>query len=140
MDSGLGTIATVATGACVTETVEMSLFPSTVPVMVAEPGAMAVTIPFASTVATPELLVVQMIVRSVSAFCDASYAMPVSGVFTPGTASMRLGRTVTVTTGVFCTVIAAIPDLPFAFAATCVVPTATPVTTPDEETLAIFES
>jgi hypothetical protein len=55
-------------------------------------------------------------------------------------ASIRLGRTVTVATGVFCTVIAAIPDFPFALAATCVVPTATPVTTPDEETLATFES
>jgi len=48
-------MATVSTGACVTATVEMSLFPSTVPVIVAEPGATAVTIPFASTVATPEL-------------------------------------------------------------------------------------
>src|SRR6185436_5858489 len=53
---------------------------------------------------------------------------------------MRLGRTVTVTTGVFCTVIAAMPDFPFAFAATCVEPMAIPVTTPDEETLAILES
>jgi hypothetical protein len=69
---GLGRIATVATGACVTETVEMSLFPSTVPVIVAEPGATAVTIPLASTVATPELLVVHVIVRSDRAFCAAS--------------------------------------------------------------------
>src|SRR4051794_20456775 len=35
---------------------------------------------------------------------------------------------------------AAIPDLPFAFAATCVVPTARPVTTPDDETRATFGS
>jgi hypothetical protein len=40
--------------------------------MVADPAATAVTRPVVSTVATLALLVVQMIVRPVSAFCAAS--------------------------------------------------------------------
>src|SRR5919112_1789420 len=46
------------------------------------------------------------------------------------------GSTTTLATGVFCTVTVAIPDLPRALAATCVVPSASAVTTPAEDTLA----
>jgi len=42
----------------------------------------------------------------------------VSCVFVPGLASIWLGRTITLATGVFCTVIAAIPDFPPTLAAT----------------------
>src|SRR5829696_7066873 len=49
------------------------------------------------------------------------------------------GSTTTLATGVFCTVIVAIPDLPRALAATWVVPRATAVTTPAEETVATLE-
>jgi hypothetical protein len=50
------------------------------------------------------------------------------------------GRTTTLATGTRWTVIAAMPDFPPALAATCVVPTARPVTTPDDDTLAMFGS
>jgi len=53
---------------------------------------------------------------------------------------MWFGRTMTLATGVFCTVIAAIPDLPPTFAATCVVPSVSPVTTPAGEMLTMSES
>src|SRR5512146_614531 len=138
--SGLGVTATVATAPCVTVIVAASLLPSAVPVIVALPGATAVTMPVASTVATPPLLLVQMTARSLSRLFAASYAMAVSGVCAPGVASMWFGRTTTFATGVFCTVIAAMPDLPLALAAICVVPSASPVTTPVLDTLAIAGS
>jgi hypothetical protein len=88
IDSGLGLTDTDATGACVTVIVATSFLPSAVPVIDALPGPIAVTRPFASTVATSVLLLDQMIARSVNGFCAASYAMAVSGVFPPGVASM----------------------------------------------------
>jgi hypothetical protein len=48
-----------------------------------------------------------------------------------------LGRTITLATGVFWTVIAAMADFPPTFAATCVLPSASPVTTPAADTLAM---
>jgi len=72
IDNGLGEMLTVATGACDTVIVETSFFPSAVAVIDAVPGPVAVTRPFKSTVATLVLLLVQIIARSVSAFCVAS--------------------------------------------------------------------
>ena len=68
IETASGVMTMLAAGPCVTLMVAASLFPSLVAVIVADPGATAVTIPFASTVATPALLVVQMIARSVRAF------------------------------------------------------------------------
>src|SRR4051812_15554132 len=96
--------------------------------------------PDTSTVATPALLLVQMIARSASGFWPASYAIAESCALLPATASTCVGRTTTAATGVLFTVIAAMPDLPFEFAATWVVPTAFAVTTPDVDTLAIAAS
>jgi hypothetical protein len=140
METASGVTAMLAAGPWVTVMVAASLLPSLVPVIVAEPAATAVTMPVASTVATPALLVVQMIARSVSGFCAASYATPVSGALVPATASTCDGRTTTLATGVLFTVIAAIPDFPFALAATCVEPTARAVTTPVVDTTAIAGS
>ena len=88
IDNGFGVTTTVATGACVTVIVAASLFPSAVPVSVAVPAPRAVTMPFASIVATAVLLLDQMIARSLRMFWPASYATPVSWVLSPGAASM----------------------------------------------------
>jgi hypothetical protein len=72
IETASGVITTVATAPGVTVIVAASLLPSLVPVMVAVPTATAVTMPLASIVATPVLLLVQMIARSVSGFCAAS--------------------------------------------------------------------
>lgn len=130
MESGLGVTDTVDTAACDTVIVDTPLFPSDVAVIVAEPGPVAETSPFASTVATPPLLVLQMIARPGRRFCKASYAAAVNCVLTPGAASTCGGVTTTVETGVRETVMVARPDLPFALAATWVEPGATPVTIP----------
>src|SRR5512143_338343 len=66
--------------------------------------------------------------------------MAVSCVLLPAIASTCVGRTTTLATGVFCTVIAAIPDLPFELAATWVAPAARAVTTPIDDTLAMAVS
>ena len=86
------------------------------------------------------MLLDQTIARSVSAFPDPSNAVAVSCVVLPTVASTRFGRSTTFATGVFVTVIVAMPDFPSALAATCVEPMANPVTTPAAETLTIFGS
>jgi hypothetical protein len=72
MDNGFGVTATDATGACVTVIVATSFLPSAVAVIDAVPGPVAVTSPSGSTVATPVLLLDQMIARSVSGFWPPS--------------------------------------------------------------------
>src|SRR5215213_7699580 len=119
---------------------DLALLPSLAPVIVTVPAETATTSPVASTVATPALLVVQMIARSESTLPASSDAVPVSCVLLPTTASTRSGRTATLATGVFCTVIVAMPDLPPELAATCVVPNDFAVTTPVSDTLAIAGS
>jgi len=76
------TVPGADTGA-VTVTVAVPPFPSLVAVMVAEPAALAPTSPLPLTVATPELLVVQVMVRPVSAFPFASFALATSGCVPP---------------------------------------------------------
>ncbi len=128
----------MATAACETEMVAVPFFPSDVAVIVAEPVLTAVIMPFASTVATAALLVLHVMARPLSGFCAASYAVAESCACTPGAASTCGGVTTTLATGVFSTVIVAIPDLPFTLAATCVDPSATPVTTPVLEIVAML--
>src|SRR5262249_44526014 len=140
MVRGVGVTATLATAACDTEMDDVPFFPSEVAVIVADPGPVAGIIPFTSTVATAELLVLQVIGRPGSGFCPASSAVAESSACPPGEASTCGGVTTTLATGVRSTVIVATPDLPFTLAATCVEPSATPVTTPAVEIVAIFES
>ena len=118
--------------------VAMPFFPSDVAVIVADPVLTAVIMPFASTVATAALLVLHVMARPLSGFCAASYAVAESCACPPGAASTCGGVTTTLATGVFSTVIVAIPDLPFTLAATCVDPSATPVTTPVLEIVAML--
>jgi hypothetical protein len=135
---GLGVTVTAATAACETEMVAVPFFPSDVAVIVADPVFTAVIIPFASTVATAALLVLHVMARPLSGFCPASYAVAENCACPPGAASTCGGVTTMLATGVFSTVIVAIPDLPFALAATCVDPRATPVTTPELEIVAML--
>src|SRR5690349_13289804 len=62
--------------------------------------------------------------------------MAVNCGWSPGVASTWGGLTATFATGVFSTVSVAMPDFPFELAAICVVPNATPVTTPVADTVA----
>jgi hypothetical protein len=135
---GLGVTVTVATAACETEMVAVPFFPSDVAVIVAVPVLTVVIMPLASTVATAALLVLHVMARPLSGFSPASYAVAESCACTPGAASTCGGVTTTLATGVFSTVIVAIPDLPFTLAATCVDPSATPVTTPVLEIVAML--
>ena len=140
IESGLGVSVTVATAACETVIVAPPLLPSAVAAIVAVPAPTADAMPFASTVATAALLVLHVTARPASGFCAASYATAESCVRTPGAASTCGGVTTMLVTGVFSTVIIAIPDVPFTLAATCVDPSATPVTSPALETVAMLES
>jgi hypothetical protein len=78
---------------------EVPLFPSAVAVIVAVPIAFAVTSPFASTVTTSALLVVQTIARPASSFWLASYAFAMSCVLPPMPAFTAFGTTTTLATG-----------------------------------------
>src|SRR5262245_8300031 len=133
-----GVTATEATAAWLTETVAAPVFPSHVAVIVADPVLTAVILPFASTVATAALLVLQVMARPASGFCAASYAVAENCACPPGPASAWGGVTTTLATGVFSTVIVATPDLPFTLAATWVEPSATPVTMPALEIVAML--
>jgi len=91
-------------------------------------------------VATAALLVDHTIARSAITLPASSDTVPASCVLLPTTALTLVGRTTTLPTGVFCTVMVAMPDFPPALAATCVVPSDLPVTTPVSETVAMFAS
>jgi hypothetical protein len=138
IESGFGVTATVATAGCETTIVAVPLAPSAVAVIVADPEPAADITPFESTVATAALLVLQMTARPARTLCVASYVTAESCVRVPGVASTCGGVTTTLATGVLATVIVATPDLPFAFADTWVEPSATPVTTPSLETVAML--
>jgi len=73
-----GETVTVATGIGVTVIVDVPVLPSLVAVIVAVPTATAVTTPLDETVATPGVLVDQVIARPVSVFPDASLSVALS--------------------------------------------------------------
>jgi hypothetical protein len=72
------TDATGAGAGAVTVTLAVPLFPSLVAVIVALPGATAVTVPFAATVATPSLLDAHATALPVSTLFAASRVVAVS--------------------------------------------------------------
>src|SRR5215469_12888374 len=116
--------------------VALPLWPSLVAVIVAVPAATAVTSPVAETVATDDAFVLHVTVRPVSVLPFASVNVVVS-VVVPPTVSVALpGLTATVATGARVTVTVAEPDAAPLVAVIVAVPGATPVTTPDAETLA----
>jgi hypothetical protein len=95
-----GMTATAATGMTVTVIAEDAVFPSTVPLTVAVPAAIAVTLPDASTVATWDAELAQTIDRPVSGLAFASYATVCNVTEPPITSVAADGSTATDATGI----------------------------------------
>src|SRR6266550_4774984 len=129
-DAGL--TPTDATGTSVTVRVAVPLFPSLVAVIVADPGATAVTRPLPFTVARAVLLLPHVTTRPASAFPLASFGVAVSCTVCPAVTLTDAGLTLTdaTGTGVTVTVTAAVPVLVSLVAVIVVAPAATPVTSP----------
>jgi hypothetical protein len=136
MSAVVGCTATAPTGTSVTFTAELPIFPSDVALIVAEPGATAVTTPVVETVATRLLLDVQLTGRSVTAVPLASVTVADSAAVCPTCRLAVAGCTVTLATGTGVTVMAALALLPSLVALIVVEPGATAVTTPVELTVA----
>jgi hypothetical protein len=132
-----GETLTVATGTGVTVTLAVPLLPSLVAVIVAEPAATPVTTPLDDTVAIPVLELDHVTVRPVSTLLFASRVVAVSCTVRPTVTLGVAGATVTDATGTGVTVTLAVPLLPSLVAVIVAEPTATPVTTPLDETVAI---
>src|SRR4051812_7147964 len=118
----------VATGGGVTVMVALPVLPSLVAMMFAVPTATAVTIPWASTVATAVLAELHVTTRPVSVLPLASRVVAVAcdvptAVMEPGARA-----TVTVATGAMLTVIDDVPVLPSLVAVMVELPAATTVT------------
>jgi hypothetical protein len=125
-----GWTATLPTGTGVTVTVDVPLFPSAVAVIVAEPGARAVTTPVVETVAAALLLEVQVTGRSVTTVPLASFTVIDSAAVSPTCRLAVGGCVVTLATGTLVTVTAELPLFPSLVAVIDADPTDTPVTTP----------
>jgi hypothetical protein len=132
----VGWTATLPTGAGVTFTVELPLFPSTVARIVAEPGVNAVTTPVVETDATRVLLDVQATGRSVTTVPLASVTVADSAAVWPTCRLAFAGWTVTLATGTGVTMTPALPLLPSLVAVIVAEPTDSAVTTPAELTVA----
>jgi hypothetical protein len=136
---------TVATGTAVTVTAAVPTTRSTVAMIVALPGATAVTSPVADTVATAAALVVQATVRAVRVFPAVSLGVAVY-CWVPPTARLAvLGVTVTAATGTAVTVTAAEPrsvkePLPVDAVMVTGPPSFMPLTSPEDETTAVSVS
>ncbi len=135
-----GVTATVLTGTSDTVIVLVPLCVSLVAVIVAVPGATAVTTPAADTVATPVLFEPHVTTRSVTTLPAVSLTVGVRAKVCVTSIALVAGATVTLPTGIFVTVIADVPLLPSLVAVIVTVPAATPVTRPVELTVATVGS
>jgi hypothetical protein len=142
IELGARDTVTDATGASVTVIDDVPTFPSLVAVIVVLPAPIAVTRPFASTVAAAVLVEPQTIVRPVSTLPFASVVCAVNCcvALIPRTRIAAAGFTVTVATGIGLTVITAVEVLPPAVALTVTDPAASAVSKPVEEIDAIAGS
>src|SRR6266566_2886816 len=108
--AGDGVTSTEATGAGVTVTLDVPLFPSLVAVMVTGPPTLLpVTRPFASTVARVASLVPHVTVRPVSVLPFASFSVAVSCSVMPTATLAGAGVTATESTGAGVIVTADVP-------------------------------
>src|SRR6476469_1056290 len=107
-----GVSSTVATGAGVTVIWPVPLFPSLSAVIVAVPGATAVTSPVLDTVATAALSLVHVTGRFVSARPRESVRVAVACVVWIALIELDASDTVTVATGAAVTVTLALPVFP----------------------------
>jgi hypothetical protein len=132
-----GAIVTEFTGAFVTVTDVIPLFPSLVAVIVADPAATAVMRPADDTVATAGALVPHVTTRFVTTVPLASLTVIVGVDVCATKRGMLVGASVTLPTGIAVTVTVEDPLFPSAVAVIVAVPGATPVTTPDADTVAV---
>jgi len=131
-----GATVTVATGTGVTVTIDEPDCPSLVAVTVAVPGTTPKTNPDEVTVATGVLLELHATGRLVTTVPFTSFTVAVSVVFVPDTMLIDAGATLTLPTGGTRTVRVDDPDLPSLVAVMVAVPGVTPVTTPEDDTVA----
>src|SRR6266566_395335 len=97
--AGAGLTVTELTATFVTVIAAVPLWPSLVAVIVADPGARAVTFPFTSAIATDVLLLDHVTVRPVSGLPFASFGVAVSWIACPAATVADAGLTLTVATG-----------------------------------------
>jgi hypothetical protein len=118
--------------------VDVPVFPELVAVIVAEPAATPVTTPLEFTVAATALLVDHVTVCPVMTLPFWSFIVACRVVVAPATTDDDVGATVTVVTtgGTAVTVMLDVPVFPELVAVMVAEPTATPVTTPLEFTIA----
>lgn len=136
-DADDGVTVTVATGsgaAATTVMLDVPDFPSLVAVIVAVPGATACTNPLTDTVATAELLVVQLTARPLSGLPSKSFGVAVSCCDCPCVMLAVAGLTATLATGISETLTAAEPLFPSLVAVMVALPGRIPVTRPFCET------
>jgi len=138
MFAALGATTTETTGMLDTVTGVVPVCPSHVAVMVAVPRAMPVASPvLPSTAATAPLLVVHTTVRPERGLPFASLTVAPSSALAPINTLAELGLTVTEATGTFVTATADVPLFPSLVAVIVADPTATPLTRPLGDTVAI---
>lgn len=104
--------------------------------MVVAPGDTPVTLPALLTVATAVLLLLHVTTRPVSEPPSASSVVACSGVDAPTRIDTVAGATTTVATSRAVTVIVAVALLPRALTAIFASPSASAVTTPEDDTVA----
>jgi hypothetical protein len=135
-----GDTVTDATGVALTVIADVPVFVSLVAVIVAVPGATAVTSPEVETVLMPVLLELQVTIRPVRMLLFASRVVAESWAVEPTNRLAVDGDTVTDATGTEAgalTVIADVPVFVSLVAVIVAVPAATAVTRPDAETVLI---
>src|SRR5437867_644751 len=137
MFGAVGLTVTDATGTVDTVTAAVPLCPSLVAVIVAAPTAPPVTSPVADTVAIAAFELAQLTTRPLSGLPLASFGVAVSCLVPPPYRLGAVGLTVTDATGTFATVTLAVPLCPSLVAVIVAAPTATPLTSPETDTVAI---
>src|SRR3989441_339168 len=125
-----GLTSTDPTGALLTVTLDVPLWPSLVAVIVVEPVVTPVTSPLALTVATAPFELVHATARPFSGLPFASFGVAVSWIVPPVGMLADAGVTATDATGTFATVTAAVPLFPSLVAVMVAEPGATAVTSP----------
>jgi hypothetical protein len=120
----------LATGACVTVTVALPVFPSLVAMMFAVPTATAVTTPAEDTVATVVLSELHVTARPVSVAPFASSVVAVACEVPTAVIELGTRATVTDATGTGVTVMAEVPLLPSLVAVIVADPAVCDVTSP----------
>jgi hypothetical protein len=133
-----GDTVTEPTASAVTVAVAVPLFPSLVAVIVAVPGPVPVTRPVEFTVAIASLLDDHVTTRFVTVVPFRSFTVVVNWTLCPTNSGFVDGATVTLPTGTGTTVTVDVPLLPSLVAVIVAVPSATAVTTPLAETLAML--